>query len=424
LAYIETLHPASIAMGLERVRVVLDAMRISLRCPVITVGGTNGKGSTCAIIDCVLRASGYRVGLYTSPHLLAFNERIQINGTSVSASALRCAFQAVDDARGTSGRISDACTPLTYFEFTTLAALWLFSREALDAIVLEVGLGGRLDAVNAVDADVSVVTSVDIDHVDYLGSTREAIGREKAGIFRPRRAAICGDPKPPISLIEYATTVGADLRRIGVDYGYRDDGARWRYWSGERFVDLTRPALRGAYQLANTATAIAALEALGDRLTIDDRAINLGLAAVRLAGRFDVTQVSPTIIVDVAHNPHAARALAEALGNVCGSQRAQAVLGCMADKDIRGIVNAVKGHICRWNVASLSGPRGASSAVLRSVLLEGGIAAEAIGEFATPEDALAYARAQSRGEGVIVVFGSFATAAAGLATRETKGTTP
>jgi dihydrofolate synthase / folylpolyglutamate synthase len=219
LAYLETLHPKAIAMGLDRVRAVYERLGVELACPIVTVAGTNGKGSVCALLDRMLRSGGYRVGTYTSPHLLRYNERVRLDGVDASDDALCTAFEAVEAARGD--------TALTYFEFGTLAALWLFANARLDALVVEVGLGGRLDAANIVDADVAVVTTVDIDHVDYLGATREAIGREKAGIFRAGRIGVCGDRDPPRSLLEYAATLGTTLLRIGVDYGLNVQDKQW-----------------------------------------------------------------------------------------------------------------------------------------------------------------------------------------------------
>jgi dihydrofolate synthase/folylpolyglutamate synthase len=315
LAYLETLHPKSIAMGLDRVRAVHARLDAAIRCPVITVAGTNGKGSTCAFLDAILRSAGYRVGLYTSPHLREYNERVRIAGTNATDANLIEAFNAVEDARLATGDAPRPPVTLTYFEFGTLAALWLFARANLDALILEVGLGGRLDAVNIVDADVAILTSVAIDHIDYLGPTREDIGREKAGIFRAGRPALCAEPDPPASVAATAKSIGADLLRIGQDYGYVDEGSQWRYRGlrGERY-GLPFPALRGAYQLANAATALAALDCLHRQLPVSSGAVREGLLTVALPGRFQVLPGRPATVLDVAHNPHAARALAEARG--------------------------------------------------------------------------------------------------------------
>ena len=261
LAYLETLHPKAIALGLDRVRAVHARLAAGIACPVVTVTGTNGKGSTCAMLESILRCAGFSVGLYTSPHLATYNERVRIDGTDATDGALIAAFDAVEDARVATRGADGAPVTLTYFEFGTLAALWLFARANLDVLVLEVGLGGRLDAVNVVDPDVAVLTSVAIDHVDYLGPTREDIGREKAGIFRAGRPAVCADPAPPASVVAAALAVGAQLLVIGRDYGYVNEGRQWRFRGprGERF-GLPVPALRGAHQLANAATALAVLD--------------------------------------------------------------------------------------------------------------------------------------------------------------------
>jgi dihydrofolate synthase/folylpolyglutamate synthase len=412
LGYLETLHPKSIAMGLDRVQAVAQRMRVHIDAPVVTVAGTNGKGSTCALIDAMLRCAGYRVGLYTSPHLLRYNERVAIDGSAASDEALVAAFNEVEDARTD----ADAPTPLTYFEFGTLAALSLFARARLDAVILEVGLGGRLDAVNIVDADVAVLTSVDLDHLDYLGPTREDIGREKAGIFRGGRCAICADADPPRSVIEHASAIGAQLIRSGSDYGAVSEGVQWRYFGpgGARF-GLPHPALRGSHQLVNAATAIAALACLQPRLVVPVAAIREGLTRVGLPGRFMVLPGRPTIVLDVAHNPQAARTLASCLGSMGFHAYTHAVMGMLADKDIDAVIAPLRERIDRWFVASLPGARGASAAQLRERLLGAGVSADAIRIF--DDFAAAYEAATiSAGEADrIVVFGSFLTVAAALA---------
>lgn len=412
LAYLETLHPKSIAMGLDRVRPVLERMRVSLDVPVVTVTGTNGKGSTCAMLDAMLRAAGFRVGLYMSPHLLRYNERVVVDGVAMSDDALIDAFNAVEDAR-LSG---DPPTPLTYFEFGTLAALALFADQRLQALVLEVGLGGRLDAVNLVDADVAVVTSVDIDHVDFLGTTREAIGREKAGIFRTGRPAICADPHPPQSLIDHAHAIGAPLLRAGIDFGAVAQDRQWRYFGpgGARY-GLPYPALRGEHQLGNAAAAIAALASLRDRLAVPTSALRDGLTRVELAGRFMVLPGRPTIVLDVAHNPHAARTLARCLASMGFHPQTIAVLGMLADKDIDGVIAAVRSRIDRWHVSSLPGPRGATADHLRDRLVTRGVPAESIRKFDDVASAYEAARASVNEADRIVIFGSFLTVAAALA---------
>ncbi len=417
LAYLETLHPKAIALGLERVRAVHARMGANVACPVITVTGTNGKGSTCALLESILRCAGYRTGLYASPHLVRYNERVRIDGREATDEALLAAFAAVEDARMATRDAAGVPIALTYFEFGTLAALWLFARAELDALVLEVGLGGRLDAVNVVDADVAVVTSVDIDHVDYLGPTRDDIGREKAGIFRAGRPAVCADPDPVPALVDVARALGTPLVVLGRDYAYANEGRQWRYRGprGER-VGLPFPALRGAYQLANAATALAALDVLHARLPVSAGAVRDGLAAVTLPGRFQVLPGRPVTILDVAHNPHAARALAATLGEMGAFPVTTAVFGMLADKDVAGVIAAVRRRVDRWHVATLSGPRGAPASRLRDALLDAGVAAAAIRTFDDVAHALAAARDAAGEADRIVVFGSFLTVAAAMTT--------
>ena len=300
LAFIEQQHPQPIALGLERVAEVWARMAIRVPRPLITVGGTNGKGSTCAMLESILAASGRRTGLYTSPHLLRYNERVRIAGAEASDDALRLGFEAVEQARNG--------VPLTYFEFGTLAALHAFSRADLEALILEVGLGGRLDAVNVVDADCAVLTSVGIDHVDYLGPDRESIGREKSGIFRPYRPAVIAEPDPPRSVLG---AVGNKLL-FGKDFGYQQQENQWNYWGPRgRRPGLAHPALRGAIQLRNAAAALCTLDAL--ELPIAMQEVRRGLAEVTLPGRFQVLPGRPQVLLDVAHNVEAARNLAENL---------------------------------------------------------------------------------------------------------------
>ena len=418
LAYLETLHPKAIEMGLARVREVYGRLDAPIACPTITVSGTNGKGSTCALLDATLRCAGYRVGLYTSPHLLRYNERVRVAGIDASDADLVTALNAIEDAR-TSG----TPIPLTYFEFGTLAALWLFARAKLDVQVLEVGLGGRLDAVNIVDADVAIVTSVDLDHQDYLGPTRESIGREKSGIFRAGRPAVCGDRDPPRSLVDHAESIGAPLYRMGADFDATAEGTQWRYRGpgGERF-GLPMPALRGRHQLGNAAMALAALGLLRDRLPVSAGAIREALVGIELPGRFQVLPGRPTTVLDVAHNPHAARALAATLGDMGFHPETHAVFGMLADKDIRGVIDAVRTRIDRWHVAPLPGPRGASSATLVAQLHAAGVADAAIHRHESIDVAYRSAREAVGEADRIVVFGSFLTVAAALAAHRAAAT--
>jgi dihydrofolate synthase/folylpolyglutamate synthase len=418
LAFIETLHPKAIAMGLTRVASVAERMKLRLDVPVVTLGGTNGKGSTCAMLEAIYRAAGFRTGLYTSPHLLRYNERVRIDGTDASDDALVAAFERVERARapGNSAGASDADSiPLTYFEFGTLAALALFAEAQLDVLILEVGLGGRLDAVNIVDADVAVVTTVDIDHTDYLGATREAIGREKAGIFRAGRQAICGDPDPPASLVDHAAAIAAPLWLIGRDFRYAGEGTQWRYDGpcGSRY-GLPYPALRGPYQLQNAATALAAIDALRDRVPVASGAVREGLVGVALPGRLQLLPGRPAIVLDVAHNPQAARALAAALASMGGFRRTLAVFGMLKDKDIEAVASALAPRIDAWYVAPLPGPRGADVARLAGALHAAGVSPGAIHAFDDIEQACAAARNDAHDTDRIAAFGSFLTVGAVL----------
>lgn len=414
LAYLETLHPRPIALGLERVREVYAALDSVPACPVVTVAGTNGKGSTCAFLERMLEAGGYRVGLYTSPHLLAYNERVRMAGGEADDAALCAAFAAVEAARRE--------VPLTYFEFGTLAALWLFARARLDALVLEVGLGGRLDAVNIVDADVAIVTTIAIDHTDYLGTTREDIGREKAGIFRPGRVAICAERDPPATLIEQARAVDARLLRLGIDFGFAVQGTQWRYSGpGGARHGLPHPALRGTYQLANAAAALTALDALRDRLPLAMGAVREALVGVELPGRFQVLPGRPARILDVAHNAQAVHALAENLAGMGFYARTVAVFGIMADKAIDAVIAAMAPRVDAWLVATLPPPRGATAAQLRAQLEQAGVDRDAIRTFDNPAAAYRSAQELAAEADRIVVFGSFLTVAAALAQLRARG---
>lgn len=302
LSYLESIHTKTIDMGLARVNEVAARLQLALPMVKIVVGGTNGKGSTCAMLEAILLSAGYKVGLYTSPHLISFNERARVNGAVADDRTLTEHFARVEQVRGS--------TPLTYFEFTTLAVLSLFDASALDVVVLEVGLGGRLDAVNIVDADCSIVTSVDIDHTDWLGDTRELIAVEKAHIFRAGKPAICSDPVPPASLLAYAADIGCDLWLFGKDFNYSGDRQQWAYGGrSQRRSALAYPALRGANQLLNASAALAALESLRDRIPVPQQAVRIGLSQAALPGRFQIVPGQPTVILDVAHNPHAAAVL-------------------------------------------------------------------------------------------------------------------
>ncbi len=483
LGYLEQLHPKTIDLGLERVAEVKRRLGLELACPVITVAGTNGKGSTCAMLEAILLAAGYRVGVYTSPHLLRYNERVRIDGAEASDQALCQAFAAVEEARGD--------LSLTYFEFGTLAAAWLFARAGLDAAILEVGLGGRLDAVNIFDADCAVLTSVDLDHMDYLGAGREAIGHEKAGVFRAGRPAVCGEPNLPRSVADQAEKIGANLVLIGRDFGfdgvepnghgeslprimtqrfamavplspsplgettshstrlqttaakslvipralkdsdplrakaraesYAGEGDevslrefyvnQWRFWSATGLrIALPHPALRGAYQLGNAAVCLAVLERLKAKLPVAPDDIRRGLLTAAVPGRFQVLPGRPQRILDVAHNPHAAKALAATLGGMPPGGRKIAVFAMLRDKDMAGVVQAMKAQVDLWLVAGIGQPRGAEAGELLRVLEEAGLGARAE---ACPTVAEAYRRAcdLAADDDKILVFGSFHTVA-------------
>jgi len=417
LALLESRHAEThIDMGLDRVRAVKEHMGLAFDCPVIMVAGTNGKGSTCAMLEAVLLQSGYRVGLYIKPHFLDFNERARINGEMASNEALVEAFGAVESMRGE--------VSLTYFEFTTLAIMHLISKAGVDVAILEVGLGGRLDAVNVIDADVSIVTSVDIDHTDYLGDTREKIGFEKAGIFRPGKPAICSDPVPPASLVQHAQDIGADLWLLGRDFNYQGDQQQWSYGGrGQRRNSLAYPALRGANQLLNASAALAALEVLRMQLPCGAQEVRAGLAMVELPGRFQVLPGRPTQVLDVAHNPHASATLAQNLGNMGFHRYTYAVFGIMEDKDIDAVIAPMAQYIDHWCVTALPSPRSADPAALAEKLAErrpAGAKADdfSVTAFSTPGEAYANAVSRAGENDRIVVFGSFYTVAGVMAARK------
>lgn len=403
LAWQETLHPSAIDLGLERIRPVL--LRLGLQqppCAVVTVGGTNGKGSSVAMLDAILRAAGYRVGAYTSPHLLRYNERICIDGVAVDDVTLCAAFERIDHARQD--------TSLTYFEFGTLAAFSIFSAAPLDVVILEVGMGGRLDAVNLWDADVALVTAIGIDHTAWLGDTREEIAFEKAGIFRAGRPAVCGDPDPPHTLLQHADKIGAPLYRFGRDFGYNVDGMAWSWWSvTQRRHALPHPALRGPFQLQNAAGVLMVLELLAQSLPVNQGDIRQGLSAVQLAGRFQMLPGMPLRILDVAHNPHGAQVLAQSLrAQPCAGQT-HAVMSMLADKDIDGVISVMCDVIDVWHVAGLDVPRGVSGAQLAGRLQAAGITSVHVHANVTA----AYQQAGSHAQPIdrVVVFGSFYTVA-------------
>jgi dihydrofolate synthase / folylpolyglutamate synthase len=398
LGFIERQHPQPIAMGLERVAEVYSRLSVEISFPVITVGGTNGKGSTCAMLEAILRAAGYRTGLYSSPHLVRYNERVRVAGVEAADETLAASFAAVEAARGS--------VPLTYFEFGTLAAFSTFSKAPVEVAILEVGLGGRLDAVNVLDADCAVLTSVGIDHVDYLGADRESIGREKAGIFRAGRPAVIAEPDPPHSVLN----APAEQLRIGRDFGFTAEQGQWTYWGPRgRRGGLAYPALRGSIQLRNAAAALCALDTLRARLPVAMQDVRRGLAEVALPGRFQTLPGRPPVVLDVAHNPQAAATLAENLAASGFAEQTLAVCGMLRDKDIGGVVRALAPRITRWHVCSLPGPRGASAEQLAGALAGAGVDKSCIEMHASVMQAFSAARSEAGENDKIVVFGSFLT---------------
>ena len=419
LSHLEGLHPkgqAGIELGLERVRRVSEALGQRPFCPVITVTGTNGKGSTVVYLESILSMAGHKVGCYSSPHLLAYNERVRIGGRPVEDASLCAAFARVEAARRQAGDVF-----LTYFEFGTLAAWEVFAQAGCEVLVLEVGLGGRLDAVNLYDPDLALVTTVDLDHQDWLGPDRESIGFEKAGIFRAGRPALCADAQPPARLLEQAETLGVPLQLIGRDFGFQKDDEnrlQWRYWSRRADGSLQRrslayPGLRGAVQLRNAALAIAALDLLAPRVPVTMQAIRQGLIHAELPGRFQVLPGRPAIVLDVGHNPQAVRVLAENLGTMGFFDKTYAVLGMLADKDVAGSIAALRGRVAHWFLADLEGPRGLKADALAARVAEADPGTP-LSCHASPGSALAAAQELAGENDRILAFGSFHTVAGAL----------
>ena len=403
LAYLEQLHPKSIALGLERVNLVRDRLGLAPEFPVILVAGTNGKGSTCAMLERIYLEAGYRVACYTSPHLLRYNERVRINGIEATDDALCLAFAAIEPARQE--------TPLTYFEYGTLAAMWHFMQAAVDVAILEVGLGGRLDAVNIFEPACAVVTSIDLDHMDYLGNTRESIGYEKAGVFRSGIPAVCGDPAPPLTLVDHAARVGADFRQIGQAFNFVRHADCWDFVAGNEVLHaLPLPALNGNFQLYNAASVVAVVQVLQTALPVTIDAMRAGLSGVKLAGRFQWLDTQPSVILDVAHNPHAALGLAENLRRSPVKGKTFAVCAMLADKDMTGVARAMKEVVDVWYVAGIQQARGAEAAVLLGCLHA--VAPDAIMQ-GFDDVVLAFRQAclAAGDDDRIVAFGSFYTVA-------------
>lgn len=411
LSHLETAHSSGlIDMGLERVGEVKKRMNLVPQCPVVVVAGTNGKGSVCAYLSHIYKEAGFKVGTLTSPHLLRYNERIAINTQPVSDDLIVSSFERIEAARG---EIS-----LTYFEFNTLAAVDIFMRANVDVMILEVGLGGRLDAVNVFDGDCSVVTSVDLDHQAFLGDTVEQVGFEKAGVFRSGKPAVCGQNPAPESLVKHAEEIGAKLLMVQRDFDFASmESVQWNYRFHPQSSDgqsrnrnsLPFPALRGAYQLSNAACALTVLECLNNQLPVDIGAIKRGLLLVENPGRFQVLPGRPLVVLDVGHNPHAARALRRSLINLAFAQKRTAVFSMLSDKDIDGVLEIVKDQFDEWNIAPLDVPRGMTVEALQAKLAEHGI--DNVNVFETVAAAYRAALAKATENDRIVVFGSFHTVA-------------
>ncbi|UCH48664.1 MAG: bifunctional tetrahydrofolate synthase/dihydrofolate synthase [Betaproteobacteria bacterium] len=407
---IERLHPTEIELGLERVAAVRDRLPIDPAFPLIVVGGTNGKGSTCAMLDAIYRSAGYNTALYTSPHLLAYNERVRINGRMVEDAELITAFERVEAARGD--------VALTYFEFGTLAAQSVFCDRGVDLAILEVGMGGRLDAVNIFEPACSLVVNVGIDHVDYLGNDREAIGFEKAGIFRSGRPAVCADDDPPASLISHASEIGADLYLIGRDFGYTRTDTAWKFWNcvGKK-AGLPFPALRGERQLDNAAAALECVRMMQQALPVDMGALRNGLLDARAAARFQVLPTKPLTVLDVAHNAAAADSLSANLRQLPGSGRTLAVFGVLQDKEIDQIVSLLAPQIDGWYVCELPVSRAAPAEQVKRAVLRA-TDHELVAVFGDVASGLAAAQEAAREDDKIVVFGSFYTVSEALKSSE------
>ena len=403
LDWCEQLHPVAIDMGLDRVKTVADRMNLRFDAPVITVAGTNGKGSTCAMLEAVLLQAGYRTGVYTSPHLVHFEERCRLHGESAPADAFAQAFAAVEAVRGD--------VSLTYFEFSTLAILHLMASAQLDVVILEVGMGGRLDAVNMIDADCTIITSIDIDHAAILGPDRDTIGREKAGVMRPGRPVVVSDPMPPSSVLDHASTIGADLWLFGRDFNYSGDKQQWA-WAGRdrRYSGMAYPALRGANQLINASGVLAALEALRQRIPVTAQAVRNGLAMVELPGRFQIVPGQPVLVLDVAHNPHSVAALAVNLDAMGFYPTTHAVVGAMADKDLLPMFQRINPMVDRWYFTDLPLPRAAKASDLQHLWQgQNNRNDTASSVHADPMRALQAAIDSADPADRIIVFGSFYT---------------
>lgn len=400
LSWQEQFHPRPIDLGLERVAGVYARLDPQPRkIPTVTVAGTNGKGSCVAYLEAIYRAQGYRVGSYTSPHILKYNERIRIDGQPVSDALICDAFGRIDAVRED--------TSLSYFEFGTLAALDIFSRNDVDVRILEVGLGGRLDAVNIIDADVAIVTTIAIDHVDWLGHTEEAIGREKAGIFRRAIPALIGDQQVPDSLLQAAREIEAHVLQIGQDFCYRKRAGCWDWMgNGLELNGLPYPSLKGEHQLRNAATVITATRCLQQRLPVQDEAIYQGLQTAQLKGRFQLIAGQTPVLLDVGHNPQAVQTLLDYLQQYFPAVRIHAVFAMMKDKDIPGVLAMMRGRVAQWYLAPLKNPRAANEELLKNYFRQQDIDDVNHG-YADFSAAFEDARHKALPGELILIFGSF-----------------
>ena len=403
LGYIESIHPSTIDLTLERIKIVIERLNLDISFPILTVGGTNGKGSTCSILESIYREAGYKVACYTSPHFLNFNERIKIQTLAVSDEVICEAFSRIESAR-------EGVT-LTYFEYGTIAAMIIFSEAHVDVAILEVGLGGRLDAVNVFDADCAIVTTVDLDHMDYLGHTREAIGFEKAGIYRTEKTSICGDFDPPQSLIKHAELIHADLKIIGKDFGYEAHHDSFDFLIDSTFVmNLPLPKLQGDFQLANATNALMAVKAMEDKLPLTEISIQKGITLTLLPGRFQEVKKMPSLILDVAHNPQAARSLSHNLKTHVVLGKTIAVFSILKDKDIFGVINELNLDIDDWFIAEIQNERAASIENISNTIQKINLSAH-IEAFKNIQEAYQFASKEVTRNDRIIVFGSFFTVA-------------
>lgn len=404
----ESLHPQSIDLGLDRVTPVFNALhKPALKKPVtITVAGTNGKGSSIAFLEAIYLAQGLRVGAYTSPHIIDYNERIKINGTAVSDEAICAAFERIEAVRN---NIS-----LSYFEFGTLAALDIFSRSDLDIQLLEVGLGGRLDAVNMIDPDAVIVSSISIDHTAWLGETREAIAYEKAGVFRANTAAITGDLDPPKALQECATKINIPLLRLGHEFTYHKNATGWEWQYGDSHLDnLPAPLLKGEHQYRNASSVLTAIANLQTKIAVSEQAIKQGLSSVKLSGRFQLikseplSKSEPPVLLDVSHNPQAAQALIDHLQADFKNTPVHAIFTMMNDKDLSGVISLMQPFIKHWYISPLDNPRTSTETELKNAFQQCEITQVSFGfkDFLSSYSA-AKVKAQSD-QGIILIFGSF-----------------